>query len=225
MKTKQVIPTFKPIQIAAAISLMMIATALNVSAIPITPLSPGDLDPGATVITFAGLPVFSQPTSVGGVGFVLANGAGPDVAFDPSPPRQFGPSEGTIIQNIVSGFLSMNMNFPSQLHQLGFDLRTFPAVTLNLTFTSHGTTVESLSLPTQNTSSSPNSTLYFYGFQSTVPFDHVLLGVSGPSASFFEMDNVAFSPVPDASTSWALLAPAVTLLVLARRRLRSPVGA
>jgi hypothetical protein len=220
MQTTRVIRSFGTGRMVGPFSALMLAAAVQLNAIPITSLSPTDLDPGARLITFAGLPAVSQPTSVGGVGFVLANGAGPDVAFDPNPVRQFGPAEGTFIQNLMSGFLDLNMNFPSPIYQLGFDMRTWPGQVVNLTFSSHGNTLQSLSLPTLTTTSTPTSPLLFYGFQSTVPFDHVLLDISGPSSSFFMIDNVAFTPVPDAAATWPLLAGAVGLVWLARRKWR-----
>ena len=225
MQTNQVPRSFERDGILGALSLLMMAAAVNLHANPITPLPSADLAPTATLITFAGLPVFSQPTSVDGVGFVLANGSGPDVAFDPTPLRQFGPAEGTIIQNIVSGFLGLNIYFPGQVDQLGFDMRTFASETINLTFTSKGNTVEFISLPTQNLTSTPDSPLLFYGFQSTVPFDHVLLDVTGPTSGFFEIDNLAFSSAPDATKTWPLLGIGLALVLLAKRESRSAVGA
>jgi hypothetical protein len=125
METTRFTQTHISDAVLRSLSLLTIATGISLKANPVTPLSPAGLDPSATVITFAGLPVFSHPTSVDGVGFVLANGSGPDVAFDPAPLRQFGPDEGTIIQNIVSGFLDLNINFPRQIQQLGLTCALF----------------------------------------------------------------------------------------------------
>jgi hypothetical protein len=212
MRTTRFTPCFELI----VAGFLIMATAVNLGANPVTPLSPDDLNPGAKLITFAGLPVFSQPTTVDGVGFVLSDGSGADVAFDPMPLREFGPSEGTIIQNIVSGFLPLNLNFPDEINQLGFDMRTWPSATVNLTFTSHGVPIDFLSLPTHTTTSDPLSPLLFYGFQSSTPFDHVLLDVSGLNG-FFEIDNVAFNSVPDTTDTWLLLGMGLMLVLVPRR--------
>ncbi len=189
---------------------------------PISTLdNPDELAPFANLITFQGQAVFSQPTSVGGVGLVLSNGKGPDVAFDPSPPREFGPAEGTIIQNIASSFIPLNMNFAGPINQLGFEMRTLAFETITLTFTSSGNTVQTLSFATRDTTSDPNSELYFYGFQSTVPFDHVLLNVSGPQEGFFEIDNLRFDlAVPEATRTWPLLAVGLAGCWVGRRKWR-----
>lgn len=196
----------------------LVAAVASLSANPITTITPDQIAPDATIITFAGLAVFSQPTSVDGVGFVLSNGSGPDVAYDPDRSRDFGPAEGTIIQNIVSGRIPLNMNFAGQINQLGFDMRTFAGETVNLTFTSGGHTIESLSMPTLTTGTVLDAPLSFYGFQSTIPFDHLLVNVTGPNSGFMEIDNVAFANVPQTIKTLPLLALGFVVLLFARQQ-------
>lgn len=209
------------VRLNATGAFLVIAIAANLSADPITTITPDQVAPNATVITFAGLAVFSQPTSVGGVGFVLSNGSGPDVAYDPDRTREFGPAEGTVIQNIESGRIPLNMNFPGQINQLGFDMRTLAGEAVTLTFTSGGKTVESLSMPTLTTGTVLDAPLSFYGFQSTVPFDHVFVDINGPNSGFMEIDNVAFANVPDATKTLPLLGIGVALLLFARWEIAS----
>ncbi len=160
-------------------------------------INPTDFGPNATLITFAGLKPFAEPTNVSGVGLILQNGQGPDVAFDPGPVREFGPSEGTIIQNIASGFSDLNVYFPGKISDFGFDLRTWPSENINLSFYSSGSLLQTLVIPTRTTTSDPLSPQLFYGFQSSTAFDHLLIAARGPNENFLEMDNLIFAPAPE----------------------------
>lgn len=158
----------------------------------------------------------------------MSNGQGPDVDYDPSPLREFGPAEGTAIQNIASGELDMTLSFPSPILELGFEMRTFTNVAISLTFFSGNETLQTLSVPTRTLPGGPLE-LYFYGFESDTPFDRVLVGIEGSARynDYFEMDNLQFG-VPEPSAP-ALLMLGVALKVLTRshrpshfRALRSP---
>ncbi|HEY1717573.1 MAG TPA: hypothetical protein VGH42_04665 [Verrucomicrobiae bacterium] len=168
--------------------------------------NPNEFNPTATLITFAGLNPVTEPTNVAGVRLILQNGQGPDVAFDPSPIREFGPSEQTIIQNIASGFSDLNIYFPSPTFQLGFEMRTWPSENIILTFYSLDSVIDTLTVPTRTTTSDSLSPLLFYGFQSSTTFDHLLIAVRGPNSDFLEIDNLRFTAVPE---------PGVMLLAVA----------
>lgn len=198
-------------------SLLLIA--VNIAEATIIQLaSPDDFAPGASLQTFAGLPVFSQPTQIDGVGFVLDDGSGPDVAFDPNRPREFGPVEGTIIQNIVSGFLNFTISFPEPIFQVGFELRTFPGEDINLTFLSSGSVTDGFMIPTRNTTTGISAPLFFYGFEATEKFDQIYLDVQGTSG-FFEMDNLRFTPEPG---SLFLIAAGLVAIWILRRDFQPP---
>lgn len=185
----------------------------------ITPLSnPNSFFPGSTLITFEGLQPFARPTNWAGVGFITLDGRGPDVTFDPSPPREFGPDEETTIQNIASGRLGMNMYLPSPMFQLGFEMRTQASQNINLTFFAAGSAIETVTFPTRTIVSSGYSEFYFYAFQSSTPFDRVLVNVTG-SDGFFEIDNLRFATIPEPGTL-ALAACGLVLWRSAKQRRR-----
>jgi len=163
----------------------------------ITGINPNEFAPNSILITFAGLQPFAEPTNFAGVGFILQNGNGPDVAWDPGPVREFGPSERTIIQNIASGFSDLNIYFPGKISDFGFDMRTWPSENINLSFYSSGSLLQTLTIPTRTTTSDPLSPLLFYGFQSSTAFDHLLVAVRGPNENFLELDNLIFTPAPE----------------------------
>ncbi len=131
---------------------LLATAAVNVSnGAQITPLSnPSAFYPGATLLTFEGLQPFARPTSWAGVGFVTLDGKGPDVGFDPDPPREFGPDEQTSIQNILSGRLAMNMYLPSPMVQLGFEMRTQASQNINLTLFAGNSTIQNRHIPDKN---------------------------------------------------------------------------
>jgi hypothetical protein len=162
--------------------------------------SPSEFAPAATLITFAGLAPTGQPTNVAGVGLILQNGRGPDVALDPSRVREFGPSEGTIIQNIASGFSDLNIYLPRPVFQCGFELRTWPSESITLSFYSSASLLDTLTVPTRTTDTGPSAPLLFYGFESSTTFDHLLIAVRGPSSNFLELDNLRFATVPEPDT-------------------------
>ena len=185
-------------------------------------INPLDFGPNATLITFAGLKPFAEPTNVAGVGLILQNGQGPDVAFDPGPVREFGPSEGTIIQNIASGFSDLNIYFPGKITDFGFDLRTWPSENINLTFYSSGSLLQTLTIPTRTTTSDPLSPQLFYGFESSTEFDHLLIAARGPSSNFLELDNLIFTPAPEPGAITLATLGCISL-ALRRRLFAGPV--
>jgi len=167
----------------------------------VVPLSsPSDFGPGVRLITFAGVPVFSHPTVVNGVGFQMENGLGPDVSSVSSTdrPREYGPGEATFINNVTST-LDLNIYFPGPMSQIGFELQTWPSGTIDLTFLSGNSVIETLSIPSRSTGHLATSPFYFYGFQSSTGVDHLLLGVRDavPYDWLFNLDNLSFVPVPE----------------------------
>ena len=180
--------------------------------------NPGGFPASASLITFEGLQPFAQPTNWAGVGFKLQNGQGPDVAWDPSPVREFGPQEKTIIQNIASGFSDLHIYFPGPVSEVGFEMRTWPNENINLSLYSSGSLLESLVIPTRTTTSDSLSPLLFYGFQSSTAFDQVFIAVRGPNNNFFELDNLRFAAVPEPSAAALLLSAAAAVLWRQRRR-------
>jgi hypothetical protein len=210
----------KGAKLLAVISLqgLLACAAMNISnGAQITPLSsPSSFFPGAILITFEGLQPLTRATSWAGVGFMTLDGRGPDVGFDPDPPREFGPDEQTTIQNILSGRLAMNMYLPRAMVQLGFEMRTQASQNINLTFFAAGSTIQTVTFPTRTPVSSGDSEFYFYAFQSSVPFDRVLVNVTGTDG-FFEIDNLRFAPVPEPSVL-GLAACGLSAWAMARRK-------
>jgi hypothetical protein len=209
------LPTMKPWRV-----LPLVLCAARLSSAQVLPVtSPSQFGP-TTLITFAGLAPFAEPTNVDGVGFLMSNGQGPDAAYNPSPPREYGPAEGTTIQNIASGGLNMTISFTNPISEIGFELRTYASVNINLTFFSSGNLLQTVSFPTRTLVTSPDSEFYFYGVASDTSFSQLLLAVQTESASSldsFEMDNLEFGVPEPGGPILFLLGALLAVLTRSRR--------
>lgn len=92
------------------------------------------------------------------------------------------------------------MTFPSEMNRAAFELRTFTSVggVLSIDLLDAGAPVESFTIPNRNM---PDPDEYwFYGFESSVPFDAFIL--RGPGDGRFDLDNLRFelAPVPEPGT-------------------------
>jgi hypothetical protein len=182
--------------------------------------NPDQFSGNETLLTFEGVQPFENVTSYGGVGFQtlgLPPGTGVEGAFDPTPHREFGPQEGTILNQFRFGTLGVQMTLPSAENRLAFELRTFPNAggELSIDLFSAGTSVGSFTIANRGTSD-----YLFYGFQSTTSFDEVIL--RGPGDGRFGLDNLRFENAPavpePASLTLASLGAFGVLGYLWRRR-------
>jgi PEP-CTERM motif len=161
--------------------------------------NPNQFSGQETLLTFEGVQPFQIVTSFGGVGFQYVGqpGVGIEGAFDPSPHREFGPQEGTILNQFKSGTQGVQMTFASEINRAAFELRTFPNVdgVLSIDLLDAGAPVQSFTIDNRNTSD-----YLFYGFESNLPFDEVIL--RGPGDGRFGLDNLRFelAPVPEPGT-------------------------
>ncbi len=172
--------------------------------------NPDQFSATSTLITFDEgdfnghiLQPFEVVPSYRGVGF-LALGAPPDTwpqaAFDPTPPRQFGPGGDagkTIIQVLfppvpVQG---LEVTLPHLVNQFGAE---FLAVTPgDFTFTLFNGTrqVDVVTIPAEI-----GDAYDFYAFEDTSAFDRVIVQGPGVADGRVVMDNLRFTTVPEPST-------------------------
>jgi hypothetical protein len=186
-------------------------------------LNPNQFSGNETLLTFEGVQPFENVTSFGGVGFQYVGqpaGSGLQGAFDPTPRREFGPQEGTILNQFEFGTQGVRLTFPSAINRAAFELRTFPnsGGELSIDLFAAGAAVESFTIPNRDTSD-----YLFYGFESSTPFDTLIL--RGPGDGRFGLDNLRFEnaalavPEPAALT---LLGVAGMALLGYRWRQRTP---
>jgi hypothetical protein len=171
-------------------------------------------------------------TSFGGVGFQYVGqpaGSGLSGAIDLSPPREFGPQEGTILNQFQFGTQGVRMTFPSPINRLAFELRTIPNAggVLSLDLFSSGTLVDSFTIPNRETNTGGLGTYFFYGFQSDTLFDQVVL--RGPGDGRFGLDNLRFenagvAAVPEPGTLTLLGLGAFGVLGYGWRRRAGPAA-
>ena len=161
--------------------------------------NPNQFSGQETLLTFEGIQPFQVVTSWDGVGFqyVGQTGVGIQGAFDPSPQREFGPQEKTILNQFMFGTQGIQITFASEINRAAFELRTFPNVggELSIDLLDAGAKVVSFTIENRNTSD-----YLFYGFESSLPFDEVIL--RGPGDGRFGLDNLRFEPasVPEPGT-------------------------
>jgi hypothetical protein len=180
--------------------------------------NPNQFSGQETLLTFEGVQPFQIVHTYGGVGFQYVGqpGVGIEGAFDPTPHREFGPQEGTILNQFKSGTQGIQMTFASDINRAAFELRTFPNVDgdLSIDLFEAGTRVGSFTIENRNTSD-----YLFYGFESSLPFDELIL--RGPGDGRFGLDNLRFelASVPEPGTLTLLGLGALGLMGYRWRRL------
>jgi hypothetical protein len=161
--------------------------------------NPNQFTSNATLLTFQGVNAFQNVTSFGGVGFQTL-GVGPGVgisgAMDPTPPREFGPSERTILNQYLFGTQGIQLTLPAAESRLAFEAWTFPNAggKLSIQLFAGGNSVGSILLDNRETAQNISAAKYlFYGIQSSDPFDRVIL--RGPGDGRISLDNLRFENV------------------------------
>lgn len=185
---------------------VLCVAAMPVNATYIILNDPSQFSASHTLITFDEgdfnghfLQPFDVVTSYRGVGFKSIGGLSnmPQAAFDPTPPREFGPggNDGkTIIndQSFYSEGQGLEVTLPALMNQFGAE---FLAVTPgDFTFTLFDGTqqVDFVTIA----AGQPGQAYNFHAFQDSSAFDRVL--IRGPSVSDGRviMDNLRFVPEP-----------------------------
>jgi hypothetical protein len=212
--------------VSALLALAALAWVTPAQASFIQLTNPNQFAPNSTLITFDedGLQPFQIVTSYLGVGFQLPNmpGQGPSVAFDPTPPREFGPGgfAGRTIIQTGFGTGGLRITLPGSETQFGAELLAVTPGNYTFTLFSRGAVVDTVSLP-----ASTGQEYFFYAFQDSEAFDQVI--VLGPAVEDGRviLDNLRFggpAAVPE-PTSLALALTGMGLAGLAaavrRRRL------
>jgi hypothetical protein len=161
--------------------------------------NPNQFSGQETLLTFEGVQPFQIVTSYGGVGFQYVGqpGIGIEGAFAVDH-REFGPQEGTFLNQFKFGTQGVQMMFASEINRAAFELRTFPNVggVLSIDLLDAGAPVQSFTIENRN----PTDDYLFYGFESSLPFDELIL--RGPGDGRFGLDNLRFEPasVPEPGT-------------------------
>jgi hypothetical protein len=181
--------------------------------------NPGAFAPSDVRLTFAGVSAFENVTTHGGVGFRTLGfppGTGIEGASDPTPLREFGSPEGTILNQFRFGTAGVEFTVPWQISRFSFELYVFPNVggVLQFDLFAGSGNVASFSVPSRGTAD-----YLFYGFSSSVAFDRVVL--RGPGDGRFGLDNLMFGPVPEPAPG-VMLSVGLLLIALVpvRRRAR-----
>src|SRR5262249_20950937 len=139
------------------------------------------------------------------------------------PPREFGPPEGTILNQFQFGTQGVRMTFPSPVNRLAFELRTIPNAggALSLDLFSSGTLVDSFTIPNRETNTGGVGAHFFLGFLRDPRFAQVVL--RGPGDGRFSLDNLRFenagvAAVPEPGALTLLGLSAFGVLGYCRRR-------
>jgi len=207
--------------------MLIVIVAVSLSAITATagviPIGPGAFPPSSTLVTFTGLPDFTEVNglSVAGILFSYSLGNG-SVIIDGGP----GVTNNIDPLNIVSigdpsGMLTLTM--PGFFETFGFGYAILNTVAVSnattITVFSGATNVGSLAY---NGVPDPLFTGGFAGIQSTIPFNRVEITFNSTVAPAFALDNVRLAaPIPEPSAMLLMLSGAAGLLSRTKRRRRS----
>lgn len=171
--------------------------------------NPGQFSGRESLLTFEGIQPFQNVTTYHGVGFQQVGappGTGLEGAFDPSPPREFGPPEGTIIQTLLGALPTTRaardaqITFPGPINRLAFELETVTPGDILISLFSSGVQVELFAIPARG----PGA-YFFYGFETTELFDQAVLRGPGDSDRRIVMDNLRFEAGVPAPSTFLLL--------------------
>jgi hypothetical protein len=174
--------------------------------------NPNQFAAGSTLITFDEgdfnghiLQPFEVVTSYRGVGFrALGATDQPTVAFDPTPPREFGPggSAGARIiqvQNPPVPVQGMEVTLPGSVTQFGAEFLAVTSGDFTFTLFAGNQQVDVVTIPAGTTGQQYN----FHAFQDSSAFDRVIIVGPGDQDGRVVMDNLRFGPVeavPEPST-------------------------
>jgi hypothetical protein len=170
--------------------------------------NPNQFSINATLITFDEgdtnghhIQPFDTVTTYRGVGFQVVAappGSGVSVAWDPTPPRQFGPGGDpgkTIVQYFPPPSQGVQITLPVAATQFGAEFEAVTAGSYTFTLFSGGQLVDSGTIPTGQIGQLYN----FHAFQDDNSFDRVI--VRGPANDDrVVLDNLRFNAVPEPSS-------------------------
>lgn len=186
--------------------------------------NPNQFSGNEQLVTFQGINPFEiiTPDKALGVIFQYAvTGAGVQAASDGLTPREFGPSEAAVLNQFQVGTAGIEITFPLDVDRVGFEFRPNPNLggVLTISLFEGTTSVESFTIPNR-APPLPATTYLFYGFETTQPFDRLVL--VGPGDGRFALDNLRFeqagvAAIPEPS-SLALLGIGAAGLAIGRWR-------
>ncbi len=172
--------------------------------------NPSQFSSSQTLITFDEgdfnghiLQPFEVVSSYRGVGVQSIGGLPnmPQAAFDPSPPREFGPggNDGKTIINDVN-FYSQNqglqITLPSLVNQFGAEFLAVTPGDFTFTLFDGGQQVDLVTIAAGQIGQIYN----FHAFQDDSAFDRVLIRGPGVNDGRVIMDNLRFAPEPNTVT-------------------------
>src|SRR5262249_22942965 len=189
--------------------------------------NPNQFSSGSTLITFDEgdfnghvLQPFDLVPSYRGVGFrgLGTSGTVPQAAFDPAPPREFGPG-GTAGRTIIQVFFQgLEITPPGLVTQFGGEFQSVTPGDFTFTLFAGNQQVDVGTIPAGTTGQVYN----FHAFEDSSAFDRVVIEGpgSGGLAGSVILDNLRFGPVavPEPNTLALAGTGIVCLIGVAWRR-------